>query len=82
MVAALVIVIPRSRLQVHVVHGRAVAAALDLLDPVDAAGVEQDPLAQGGFARVDVGGNADVAQVLQVHVCVRNQTSDRVSNCV
>ena len=64
-------------LQLHVVHGRAVAAALDLLDPVDAAGVEQDPLAERGLARVDVGGDADVAQFFQVHVCVRKQLGEQ-----
>ena len=48
-------------LQVHVVHGGAVAVAADVFDLVDAAGVEQNPLAQGRLARVDVGGDADVA---------------------
>ena len=48
-------------LEVHVVHRRAVAASLDFVDPVNASGVVQNPLAQGGLARVDVGGNADVA---------------------
>ncbi len=52
--------------EVHVVHRRA-PFALDLLDPVDPAGVIQDALAQGGFARVDVGRNADVAQFREVH---------------
>ena len=34
---------------------------------VDAAGVEQNPLAQGRLARVDVSGDADVAKFLEVH---------------
>ena len=67
LVAALVIVMPRSLLQVHVVHGGAVAAAADVLDLVDAAGVEQDPLAERGLARVDVGRDADVAKLFKVH---------------
>ena len=40
---------------------------LDLLDLVDAAGVEQDPLAERGLARVDVGRDADVANFAKVH---------------
>ena len=55
-------------LEVHVVHGGAVAAALHFFDLVDAAGVEQDPLAERRLARVDVGGNADVAKLFEVHV--------------
>ena len=42
-------------------------AALHLVDAVDAAGVEQDPLAERGFARVDMGGNSDIPQHFQVH---------------
>ena len=38
------------------------------LHAVDAAGVEQDPLAEGGLARVDVGRNADIAEFAQIHV--------------
>jgi hypothetical protein len=34
---------------------------------VDAAGIEQNPLAERGFAGVDMGRNADVTQVLQFH---------------
>ena len=49
-------------LQVHVVHGGA-SLTLDLLDAVDAAGIEQNALAQGGFTRVDVGRNANVSQI-------------------
>ena len=47
--------------EIHVVHGGAVAAAFDFIDPMDAAGIEEDPLAQGRFARVDMGRNADVS---------------------
>ena len=54
-------------LQVHVVHGGAAAAAMHLLHAVDAAGIEQDPLAERGLARVDVGRNADVSQFCQIH---------------
>ena len=50
-------------LELHVVHGGAVAAAADVLDLVDAAGVVQNPLAQGRLARVDVGRDADVAKL-------------------
>ena len=49
-------------LELHVVHGGAhPVLALDLVDPVDLLAIEQDPLGQGGFARVDVGADADVA---------------------
>jgi hypothetical protein len=57
-------------LELHVVHGGAVTAALDLSNPVDAARVVQNPLRQGGFARVDVGGDPDVAD--HVQRCVRH----------
>ena len=60
-VAAEVIVMPRSRLELHVVHRR--AFALDLLDRVDRAGVVEDPLGERGLARVDVGRDPDVADV-------------------
>ena len=55
---------PALLLQLHVVHHR--AFALDLLDHVDAAGVEQDPLGQRGLARVDVGRDPDIADVAKV----------------
>ncbi len=42
-------------LEVHEVHGGAIAAAFDVFDLVDPAGIKQNPLAQGRFARVDVG---------------------------
>ena len=54
--------------QVHVVHRGARAASLDFLDAMDAAAVVQDPLAERGLARVDVGRNADVAEFAEVHV--------------
>ncbi len=50
---------PALPLQFHVVHRG--PGVVDLAHAVDAAGVEQDPLAQRGLARVDVGGNADIA---------------------
>ena len=51
-------------LQLHVVHLRAFAP--DLLDRVALARVEQDALGQRGLARVDVGRDADVADVAKV----------------
>src|SRR6185436_3687742 len=42
-------------LQLHVVHGGGDVAALDLTHFVDTATVEQNPLGQGGLARVDMG---------------------------
>ena len=48
-------------LQLHVVHGGAVAAAADVLDLVDPARVVKDALAERRLAGVDVGGDADVA---------------------
>ncbi len=61
-------------LQIHVVHGRA-PFALHFLNAVNAAGVEQNALAERGFARVDVGRNADVSQILQFHKDNLNQHS-------
>jgi hypothetical protein len=58
---------PPLLLQLHVVHGRPrPLLAAHLLDPVDAIGVEEDPLGQGGLPRVDVGGNPDVSKVRKV----------------
>ena len=54
-------------LQFHVVHGRADAVlALDLVDGVDPLGVEQDPLGQRGLARVDVGRDPDVSDLVDI----------------
>ena len=54
--------------QLHVVHGGAAAGAVvDFLHAMDSAGIEQDALAERGLARVDVGRNADVAQLCKVH---------------
>ena len=47
------------------------AVAMHFLHAVDSARVVQDPLAQRGLARVDVGRNADISQMCQVHVCRR-----------
>ena len=60
-------------LQLHVVHRGAAAlrAVVHFLHAVDAAGVEQYPLAQGRLARVDMGRNADVSQFRQVHATIR-----------
>jgi hypothetical protein len=37
---------------------------VDLADPVALAGVVEDPLGRGGLTRVDVRGDADVADSL------------------
>ena len=42
-------------LEIHVVHGCAVAIALHFLDAVDATGVEQNPLGERCLTGVDVG---------------------------
>ena len=42
------------------------AEGAHLMDGMDAAGVEQDALCQGGLPRVDVGGDADVADVREL----------------
>jgi hypothetical protein len=47
--------------QVHVIHGGPAAVAMHFLHAVYAAGVVQDPLAQGCLARVDMSGDADIA---------------------
>ena len=54
-------------LEIHVVHGRAVAAALHLLDAVNAASVVENPLRERGLTGVDVGRDAHVAELGQVH---------------
>src|SRR5690606_12491 len=54
-------------LQIHEVHGRTVTVPLHLVHFVNAAGVEQDPLGEGRLARVDVSGDADVAEFLEIH---------------
>ena len=46
-------------LPLHVVHGG--RAVVDFADLVDAAGVEEDAFGRGRLARVDVRGDADVA---------------------
>jgi hypothetical protein len=62
-----------------VIHGRAVAATLDLFDLVDPARVIEDPLAQGRLARVDVGGNAEIANSREVHTAPeKRRTSVRL----
>jgi hypothetical protein len=54
-------------LELHVIHGRAGAVLpLHLVDPVDAVGVEEDPLGEGGLARVDVGADPDVPNLLEI----------------
>jgi hypothetical protein len=52
--------------QIHGIHGRANAVlALHFVNGVDHARVEQNTLGQGRLAGVDVGANADIAQVVQ-----------------
>ena len=46
--------------EIHIVH-RGPPFPLDLLDAMDAAGIVENPLAQGRFARVDVSRNADIS---------------------
>ena len=58
--------------ELHEVHRGAVAAAADVLNFVDTAGVKQDPLAQGRFARVDVGRDADVSKFFEVRLHQRS----------
>ena len=58
---------PALPLEIHVVHGRAITAALHFLDAVDTAGVKEDALGEGRLAGVDVGGNAHVAELGQIH---------------
>ena len=51
---------------IHVVH-RGATAAVNLLHPVQSPGVEQDPFAERGLARIDVGRNANVPQPAETH---------------
>src|SRR4029079_8170644 len=53
--------------ELHVIHGGAVAPALDLFHFVDAARVIQDALAEGRFARVDMRRNAEIAYFREIH---------------
>ena len=54
-------------LQLHVIHGGASAVLpLHLVNPVNPIGVEEDPLGEGGLARIDVGADAEVANLLKV----------------
>ena len=54
-------------LELHRVHLRADAVlALDVVDRVDAVGVEEDALGERRLARVDVGADADVPDLLQL----------------
>jgi len=58
---------PPLPLELHGVHRRADAVlALDIVDRMDALGVEEDALRQGGFPGVDVGADADVPDLLDV----------------
>ena len=47
--------------ELHVIHGRAVAIAFDFFDFMDSTGVEENAFAEGGFTRVDVSADSDVA---------------------
>ena len=58
---------PTLTLEIHVVHGCPIPVALHFLDAVDSAGVVKDPLGKRGFAGVDVGRDAHVAELGQVH---------------
>ena len=48
-------------LQLHVIHFGTVSASPDILNLVDFVAVKKHPLGEGGLARIDVGGNADIA---------------------
>jgi hypothetical protein len=69
-------------LEVHGVHGRAdPVLALDLAHLMDPARVEQDPLGQGGLPRVDVGADADVAELREVvRMWIPEEREDRCSD--
>src|SRR5690606_4403036 len=54
--------------QVHVVHLRADAVlALDVVDGVGLSRVEEDALGERGLARVDMGGDPDIADLFELH---------------
>jgi hypothetical protein len=67
-------------------------AVVDLADLVDAAGVEQEALGHGGLAGVDVGDDADVADLVDLrhgpgHIsrdvprCPRSEGAARLAAC-
>ena len=58
---------PALPLQIHVVHRGAVTAALDLLDAMDAPCVKENALRKRCFAGVDMGRNAHVAKLGEIH---------------
>src|SRR5262249_49940731 len=65
--------------ELHEVHRGAIAAAAYVFNLVDTAGVKQNALTQGRFARVDVGRNADVTKLFEVHdyyLCLKNKPTD------
>ncbi len=68
---------PTFSFQFHVVHGGTVTVTADLFDLVNPSGVEQDSLAQGRFARIDVSTDPDVSQFLQTHNFHLNSACDR-----
>lgn len=54
-------------LQLHEVHRRSNGiGALDLVDGSDLASVEEHPLREGGLAGVDMRGDADVSDALEL----------------
>ncbi len=67
---------PTLTLQFHMVHRGAIAVTADLFDLVNPSGVKQNPLAQGGFPRIDMGTNPDVSQFLQTHNFHLNSTGN------
>ena len=69
MVAAAVMVMPRSRSSG--IQSICVLTLMDLADLVDAPRVEQETLADGGLAGVDVGDDADVANPVDLGHNVR-----------
>ena len=56
---------PLLALEIHRVHlGAHAGLAPDLLDPVNLAGVEEDAFRERGLPGVDVGGDTDVADLV------------------
>ena len=58
--------LPAFLLEIHVIH-RGTAPTMNLLHPMQSTGVEQNPLAERGLARIDVGRNANVSQQVETH---------------
>ena len=54
-------------LELHGIHGGSHAVlSADFVDGVDALGIKKDSLGQRGLARIDVGGDSDVADLMEI----------------